>query len=326
MLQYVLYLLHMEKDKKTREQLLHLLEQKRDPATLSRELHITRQTVHRYLATLMKEGLIEKFGTGPSVYYIKREPSVFAGFMFFTPVGELLEGEEAFTEWSKRHLKRLPYAEKEKLYKERVDALEKKKKDGFFSLTEKLYKLKEVGEALHLSSLKSITLFALEDFGRTRLSYLLESAKKTKGEERCPQIVKETLPEIARYVVQVEADAVAFVPHTVPRKVQLMDEMKRQWVQKYALPVIEVRKISGPEMREQKSIKDIKERIENAEKTFQVMTGPSYEKVVLVDDFAGSGATLNQIAKEIKGIRGAKEVFGITIVGEEKGFSVVKGV
>ena len=316
----------MEKDKKTREQLLRLLEQKRDPATLSEELHITRQTVHRHLAILMKEELIEKFGTGPSVYYIKRKPSVLATFMFLTPVGELLEGEKAFVEWSKRNLKHLSYAEKKELYKQRVEALEEKKEYGLFSLTGKLRALEKVGEVLHLSSLESITLFSLEDFGRTRLSHLLESTKKTQNKERCAQLIKETLPQIAQYVKQVEADAVAFVPFTLPRKVQLMDEMKKEWVQKYDLPVIEIRKISCSEIREQKHISTIKGRIENAEKTFQVMAGPSYAKVVLVDDFVGSGATLNQIAKEIKGIRGVEEVLGITIVGEEKGFSVVRGM
>ena len=316
----------METNKTTEERLLQLLEQKRDPKALSEMLQVTRQTVHRYLAVLMREGLIEKFGIGPSVYYIKRTPSVLSTFMFSTPVGELLEGEEAFATWSRKNLKHLSYVEKEELYKERMDALEEKKERGLFSLTEKLRALGKVGEAPHLSSLASITLFSLKDFGRTRLSHLLESAKKTQRKERCAQIIKETLPQIAHYVVQMEADAVAFVPHTLPRKVQLMDEMKKQWMQKYALLVIEVRKLPCSEIREQKHISNLKGRIENAEKTFQVMTGPSYAKVVLVDDLAGSGATLNQIAKEVKGIRGAKEVFGITIVGEEKGFSVVKGM
>ena len=316
----------MEKDKGIREQILRLLEQKRDPKELAEVLQVTRQTVHRYLTILMKEELIEKFGTGSRVYYIKRKPNVLATFMFLTSVGELLEGEEAFIEWSKKNFKHLPHAEKERRYIERMRALEEKKKNGFFSLIGKLDKIKELGEALHLSSLKSISLFALEDFGKTQFSYILESVKKTQNKERCVQLVKQTLPLIAQYTKQVEADAVAFVPHTLPRKVQLMDEMKKEWVRQYDLPVIEIRKIRGPEIREQKTIRDIRERIENAEKTFRAMHGPSYAKVVLVDDFVGSGATLNQIAKELKEIRGAKEVFGITIVGEERGFSVVKGM
>ncbi len=323
----------MDKKETTEEHLLRLLEQKRSPTSLSEEVGVSRQNIHRYLDAFIKRGIVEKFGIPPSVYYIKRTPHILDTFAYLTPAGDLLEGDEAFVAWSRRNLKKLTLHEKEERYMKLMEALESKKDQGFFSLIGKLSALEEIGETIHLSSLKVIELSRLEDFGRTHLQYLLESAKSVKNTERrepgmraVGKIIDRVFPKIERHAAQMEVDAVAFVPHTLKRGVQLMEEIKKEWKKKSTIPVIEVKKIFGSEAREQKSIKDVRERIENAEKTFQVTAGPSYENVMLVDDFIASGATLNQVAKEIQGVREAEQVFGLALVGEEKGYSVIRSV
>jgi predicted amidophosphoribosyltransferase len=51
-----------------------------------------------------------------------------------------------------------------------------------------------------------------------------------------------------------------------------------------------------------------------------------YNKVLLIDDAVGSGATLNEIAKKIKDLKIAKEVIGLAITGSFKGFDVISEV
>ena len=51
-----------------------------------------------------------------------------------------------------------------------------------------------------------------------------------------------------------------------------------------------------------------------------------YKRLIIIDDFTGSGATLNVLAGKIKEQKIAKEVFGLTITGSVNGFEVVKEI
>ena len=52
----------------------------------------------------------------------------------------------------------------------------------------------------------------------------------------------------------------------------------------------------------------------------------TFKKVIIIDDFTGSGATLNILAKKIKQQKIAQEVIGLTITGSMNGFEVVKEI
>ena len=66
----------------------------------------------------------------------------------------------------------------------------------------------------------------------------------------------------------------------------------------------------------QKSLKTRKERIENARNTIFIHDThiSEYRKVLLIDDFVGSGATINETAKKLKA-DGVREVIGMALVG-----------
>jgi predicted amidophosphoribosyltransferase len=51
-----------------------------------------------------------------------------------------------------------------------------------------------------------------------------------------------------------------------------------------------------------------------------------YNKVLLIDDAVGSGATLNETAKKIKDLKIAREVIGLAITGSFKDFAVISEV
>jgi adenine/guanine phosphoribosyltransferase-like PRPP-binding protein len=66
----------------------------------------------------------------------------------------------------------------------------------------------------------------------------------------------------------------------------------------------------------QKSLKTREQRIRNATETIIVddSKAKNYRRVLLIDDFVGSGATLNITAKKLKDV-GVQEVIGCAFVG-----------
>ena len=93
------------------------------------------------------------------------------------------------------------------------------------------------------------------------------------------------------------------------------------------LPKIKIVKVKTPVTVPQKSLKDLKERIENAQTSLIVETrNTNYQKLLIIDDFTGSGATLNVVAEKCKKQNVAHTIFGLTITGSINGFEVIREV
>jgi hypoxanthine phosphoribosyltransferase len=95
---------------------------------------------------------------------------------------------------------------------------------------------------------------------------------------------------------------------------------------KTSLPIIKIEKIKNSIIIQQKSLKDLQDRIQNAQGTMIVTGAGSYNKVLIIDDFTGSGSTLNVLAEKIKSRSIAQVVDGLTITGSMNGFEVVREV
>ena len=52
----------------------------------------------------------------------------------------------------------------------------------------------------------------------------------------------------------------------------------------------------------------------------------SFNHVLLIDDAVGSGATLNEIAKQMKNKNIAKKITGLALVGSFKGFDIISEI
>ena len=94
-----------------------------------------------------------------------------------------------------------------------------------------------------------------------------------------------------------------------------MDALEKKWAIK--LPQLELMKFyEWSVIVPQKSLKWTKQRIRNARETiFPVANQKPIKKLLLIDDFVGSGATLNESAKKIKKLGLAKEIFWLALVG-----------
>jgi hypoxanthine phosphoribosyltransferase len=69
---------------------------------------------------------------------------------------------------------------------------------------------------------------------------------------------------------------------------------------KINLPKITIKKVSSEFLIPQKSLSKQSARIQNANNTFVVENASPCSNILLIDDFVGSGSTLNYIAKKIK--------------------------
>ena len=104
-----------------------------------------------------------------------------------------------------------------------------------------------------------------------------------------------------------------------------MKELEKQ----LALPIrtLSVTKIKTEITVPQKTLLKLEDRIENAKRTIIVEDKKEYKNVLLIDDAVGSGATMNETAKQIKNINLVSgEVIGLAITGSFKGLDVISEV
>jgi len=95
------------------------------------------------------------------------------------------------------------------------------------------------------------------------------------------------------------------------------------------LPIktLAVGKVKTPIIIPQKTLNKLEDRIENAKQTIVVEDRNLYKNILLVDDAVGSGATLNEVAKQIKQKNLCTgQIISLAITGSFKGFDVISEV
>lgn len=326
---------------KIKDQILLLLQEKGDLSVkeMTDHLEVSKQAIHIAINQLLEEEKIVKFGKVPkSIYRLRvqqtaeklKVPEISGQnsdylskhFLVITEIGKMLVGLEGFIHWC--YQRKLPL---EKTLAEFILTKEKYSvyydADGLIDGIDKLLNTKGY-DKIHLDSLYYLDFYAIERFGKTRLGTLLHYAKQGQNKPLMKILVNELKPKLERLLSIQAFDAVAFVPPTIKREVQIMKYMETHL--KINLPKININKISGIIPVPQKSLSKIEERINNAENTFAVSETVQYQHVLLIDDAVGSGSTLNQIAGKLKKKGIAQYITGLAIVGSFKGFDVVTDV
>lgn len=321
---------------KTRDKILKLLEKHSQMTVheLSLKLQVSRQYIHRLLNEIEEDGLLEIVGTPPKVYYMLKsqldstyiteitlEDETFLGqhFLLVDPLGNMLEGLDAMRYWCEKQ--NLPI---QKTVSEYIET--RKKYLAFYTDndlidgTEKLSMTKGM-DRIGVDKLYYLDFYAIERFGKTRLGTLMHYAKQGQNKTLMKQIVSEIRQRVYRLIDIQQIDAVLFVPPTIDRKVQIMKVLQK--LLNIDKPVIKVEKIKGQIVVPQKALSKIFERVTNARITFYVPDQESYNRILIIDDAVGSGATINEIALKIRDKGIAKEIIGLAITGSYKGFEVI---
>lgn len=306
------------------------------PKDIADNFGISRQATYKQINNLLTQGEVEKIGKPPKVFYLiselkakekeyasveeKTKQFIEQRFIDITSNGEIENGWAAFINWcSKRgqdvQRSAVDYVGVLKKY----DCL---RKDG---LLDGMPKLKNTFKNVYLDHIFYLDFYAIERFGKTKLGNLLLYAKQSQDKKLAKQISTDIKPRIEALIKLYKIDAIAFVPPTVRREVQFMKELEKNLALEKNR--IKITKIKTSVVVPQKTLNKLEDRIENAKKTFVVEGNDTYKNILLIDDAIGSGATLNEIALQIKdkGIVGGK-IIGLAITGSIKGFDVISEV
>ena len=303
------------------------------------KMDVSKQAIHVALVQLLDANEIIKFGRTPKTIYRlkakeKEETPVITNiddenlgflnqhFLLITETGVMLTGVGAFAKWCLQ--RQLPL---EKTISEYLST--KEKYAGYYNNIniidgkEKIVNTKGY-DKIYLDEIFYLDFYAIERFGKTRLGTLLHYAKQGQNKFLMKILIEEAKPKIKDLLAINNFDAVAYVPPTIRREVQLMKYLETHL--KINLPKVNIQKISGIIPVPQKSLNKLSERITNAENTFAVTETIQYNHLLLIDDAVGSGSTLNQVAGKIKQKGIAKKITALAIVGSFKGFDVITDV
>lgn len=189
---------------------------------------------------------------------------------------------------------------------------QRKKRGGVFVDTNKL--IFNFGIS-YLRKLMYLELYFMKKkFGRTKLKALLTYGKKNEDKDTIIRAVKLIKPRISKIIKDNKIDAVALIPSSKNRDVQINDIVTKVCFSDF--PFVELSKVKGPEAKAQKDLNTISERVNNAKMSIELVnTRIKYERVLIVDDALRTGASMNETAKKLLKTKTAKDVLGLALTG-----------
>ncbi len=303
------------------------------------ELGLSNVAIHKQLKKLVLNNKLDKIGKPPLVYYAiserkkktiiddKYQEFIDQYYLRVTPQGEMLKGVKGFVDWVKeidrtKELNRLA-----KRYVEVRAKANKYKKNKLINFSNKI---KQAVSGKGIDKAFGIDFYSLPEFGKTRLGQLVFYSKQSQNKTLIKKLAEETNQHVKDLLKRYKVEAVCYVPHSVPRKLQFLKEYKKHL--RLTLPEIELVKIyKGEVVVAQKSLSKLKDRIENARETIMLderkqKTEMQYKNVLIIDDAIGSGASMNEVAKKLKRVMKVKKVIGLSLIGSYKGFDVIREI
>lgn len=313
---------------------------------IRQEIDLSEPTLFKHLHTLLEKGVIKKYGSVPKVVYTinpdrhhneqeqiesdvtnllhalsaKQTDTIEKEYLYISPDGTMTGGIRGFVIWCKKQK-----LDAIKTAHEYLSILKKwtiHKQDGLIDATFKIHD--SFGTNVYVDKLFYLDFYAVERFGRTKLAQLAFQAKQAQDEQLMPEILNHVRSPIETFIHKHRIEAIGYIPPTVKRSYQFQTELER--LLNLPLPRIELTKIITGTPVQQKMLKKQEERILNAQKTiFLQEKKDTYSRLLLIDDFVGSGATINQVAHKVRQIGGMKEstIYGFALTGSIKGFEVI---
>jgi len=307
------------------------------PHQIGQAVGVGQVSVHRQLKKLLSQGLIEKVGSPPVVFYqIKKITSptkqiswssqirrvVEDNYLYLAPDGVMKSGVEGFVAWAVATKQDINLdALVGEYIKTITQASTHLSKDGLINATSKLA---ATFSKIWVDRVYYQSFYSLPKFGKTKLGVLVLHAKQSQSLKLMQQVISQMEPVVMRLIKKHRIQAVGFIPHSIPRNKPLLKIINQKL--KLGIPQIDlVKAYRGEVLVAQKSLAKLEERVVNARESIFIKDDAKYQRVLLIDDAVGSGATLNETAHKLKK-KGVKTVIGYAIVGSMKGFSVIKEI
>lgn len=302
-------------------------------------LGIGNVAVHRHLKALVELGKLTKAGGAPKVFYRLSTPSaqnrqvlesktnrlLDKYYAYVDPTGQFLTGIAGFTRWAASvHKANQIDGLLARYVKDREDLGRFLTSQGWIDASDNLRRT--FRPDMSLDGVYYLDFYSLPTFGKTRLGSLVLYAKQSENKPLIQQAADESRDVINQLIAKLGIDAVGYIPHSILRKIQFLKEFSSRL--NLPLPKIELTKAYSGQIRvAQKTLGKLEERIKNARETIFVEgLSAKYNRVFLIDDAVGSGATFNETAKKLKQMGLAKQVYGFAVVGSLKGFEVIREV
>ncbi len=297
--------------------------------------NISGRAVRKQLKNLTDKNILQKIGKPPKVYYLLAADKKIARtinidqkalniinkrYLYITPTGEAKEGLAGFLVWCEK-TKQDPV----KTANEYITTLKKFDRFKKNDLIDGMPKMKNTFKNVFLDKIFYLDFYSIERFGKTKLGQTLLYAKQSQNISLIRRLVDEIRPEIVRLIHSQNIDGILFIPPTVKREIQFMKELE----EKLRLPIntLSVTKIKTEIIVPQKTLSKLEDRIENAKKTIIVDDKKIYKNLLLIDDAIGSGATMNETARQIRNKNlASNNIIGLAITGSFKGFDVISEV
>ena len=307
------------------------------PKSIAEGVGVSRQYVQKLLAR--NSDLFSVAGSGPNRFYklntnatdkilveLKGKDQNYANysliekhFYSLTPLGEELKGLSGFATWCEA--RGYDFNTKTQEY---INILKKYYPSNFKSPIDFTAKLKSTFSDLALKKVWSIDFYNFEVFGKTKLGTSVMIAKQTGDSKITNSILGIADEAVRKIIVKYSINAVAFVSPTIQRQTQLMNILESNLA--VDTPRVKIFKVGARILIAQKTLKSLNDRILNAEQTFVAESSVKYDSVLIIDDALGSGATLNEIAKQIIHKKIAKNCYGLVLVGSPSGYEVINEV
>lgn len=323
----------------TSQKILDYLKDKKHatPNELTEHLSLMPRAVFKQLKNLYTKGQITKIGKPPKVFYLLSEELqttnitdeclpretrkvIEKNWLFITPIGQVKTGLSGFINWCQKN--HLPVNKTANEYLKTLKKYNRFKKND---LIDGMSKMKSTFKDVWLDRIYYLDFYSIERFGKTKLGQLLLYAKQSQNKELIKELITSIRPQINHVIKKYRISAVGFIPPTIKREVQFMKELRNHL--HITLPLISIIKVKTPITIPQKALSKLEDRVENARKTLVVEPVPPFKNILLIDDAVGSGATLNETAKQIRQQKVASgKIIGLAITGSFKGFDVISEV
>ena len=318
----------------SRSKILDIIKDKKEvsPRYIINNLLISERRVFVILKSLLEQGVLEKYGSPPFVYYKLKEKSeklylndfnnkeksiIEENFIYFTPKGELLRDENAFIKWCVD--RKIDYEKEVKTYIKTLEKYSNLKVNGLIDATSKF---KNTFKKTAVEKMYYKDFYSIEKYGRTKLGSLVFFSKLNQSKKLINEVVNICKKSINSIIKKEKIEYICFIPHTINRKVQFMKVVENSL--KLNLKTIKLEKISRN--IPQKSIKKLEDRIINAKSTMYLVNKKDIKgNALIIDDAVGSGATINETASKIKPFCKGK-IYGFSFVGSYKGYDVISEV
>jgi len=276
---------------------------------------------------MLEKWIIIKYGKSPHVYYGKSllensennkivldfdsQNLLDKWFCSFDVNGKRLDGALWFQKWC--DMRNLSVKKQFIQFVDKITVVNSFR-DSCGMIAKWFWKLKKQVKDCYLNWLLYLDVYQIGQFGRSRLGNLAFYAKQSQSKKLLEELWNITKWQIDCFLSKEKFDWVCFAPHSLKRNIQILDFLKKKW--DIWLQEIYLRKFYQWDIIiPQKSIKWNMQRIRNARETiFVVNWQKSVNKLLLIDDFVWSGATLNESAHKLKKAWLAKNIVWLALV------------